>query len=1190
MRYASKEEQKGILPVMSPLFNLREICKQSVLLEDHLNNPRKRCPDCIRKHFLTIEAFYEEALSLDKNFQYAEYLDGKAEMMRDLQGRWLDCKDTKKYSSTCGQISQELRAIRKEYAPLCFDVRKLASIRDARCSLCKMATLSQSEIEEREVERLVRKKPKKKPPRQDLRRNKMETADADLEGLSAGDRGDRDLTMRSNKAASLKRWAVRSAAESKKKTSQREVIKELKKDPKKRYRTDAGNEVSFSTAWSRKDTSEYEQAKRDVARATKKSDEKEADKQKLVNKGVLKKEDIDRRNALLAGARDSLADDPSNMLHFFKNGSDDVSKDEALDILVEMTLAKDFPSADFGLSEVVVGKDIKEQLAAEKDEDRQRVSSGEMSQDEFDSRQAQRDQSLESALRDKKDQRKKDLAKLIEATEFPFDKKKDKKRIEAARVSSALLKRKAGLNNPTKQKDPKFLAGLISELNSKAGFKLSEGSSPEQISKAIKEWSDKNGVVSETPFDETNPFGEAISLTEAASKLSDQLADELQKEAKDLINSPTFAQMEMLERTPALKLLVELRKSNPSSVETEKKKKSDPKERKKSYNKVVARIRNLVRNKNILGDEAKYSDLERKGLADALELLEEIPSLSEDQVPQDYLEGIAKGFDEASDEFKALFSDTGSSMGSILSRIAEKSKDLWDGDIKEKEGVELGAAIAAATMASAYVDNFDFNLKPSDSLTTTTKDSAGRTRVVTNREVVREQLSEQVARFVSDDTGRRERALAYYDEKLSDKSLSRQDKIKYETAREGVIVSMIISGDTAAIANQRSPVDPFFLAQAKVKGTPLAYEMISEASQINKAYTPAQVRAKKKEYLDSLEEDDFMNAIGGESGPFGEFADFFEDNYCPDNPLNGPLSGQKVPPGETCPFPLTAGQKSLLRDTLTGVSIDHYTVAPLSEREGITSHSKENKSRRDKELARFLKNNKQKFVEVLTKKSLKEREEALAFLFLQMREANLKDLKIGDFSDPTYANEARVQAARKDAILKLIKEGDKDNILKLLQDVEEAIGEPVVSDADSWGSKFGFKKSYDKSFILRSILSDPQGAPLMRKQSSSFVNYQERANKFKRGMRVYPFYLGSGDRSGVVVQVFPAIGMVDVQFPYGVSRMPVEDLIVDTSGDQENIADISDSIPGGSGVVPVSSGPSPKKVASLYLNSLRGDR
>ena len=129
MRYASKKEEKmGILPVMNPLFNLREICKQSALLEDHLNNPRKRCPDCIRKHFLTIEALYEEAISLDKKFEYDEYLDGKAQMMRDLQGDWLDAKDTKKYHSVCETISQSLRKVRKEYAPICFDVRKMASL------------------------------------------------------------------------------------------------------------------------------------------------------------------------------------------------------------------------------------------------------------------------------------------------------------------------------------------------------------------------------------------------------------------------------------------------------------------------------------------------------------------------------------------------------------------------------------------------------------------------------------------------------------------------------------------------------------------------------------------------------------------------------------------------------------------------------------------------------------------------------------------------------------------------------------------------------------------------------------------------------------------------------------------------------------------------------------------------------
>ena len=130
MRKANKkeEEKMGILPVMNPLFNLREICKQSALLEDHLNNPRKRCPDCI-KHFLTIEALYEEAVSLSKKLKYEGYLDGKAQAMRDLQAKWLDSKDTKKYNATCNQISQDLRSVRKEYAPLCFDVRKMASHR-----------------------------------------------------------------------------------------------------------------------------------------------------------------------------------------------------------------------------------------------------------------------------------------------------------------------------------------------------------------------------------------------------------------------------------------------------------------------------------------------------------------------------------------------------------------------------------------------------------------------------------------------------------------------------------------------------------------------------------------------------------------------------------------------------------------------------------------------------------------------------------------------------------------------------------------------------------------------------------------------------------------------------------------------------------------------------------------------------
>lgn len=103
---------------MHPLFNLREICKQSVLLEDHLNNPRKRCSDCIRKHFLTIEALFEEAISLDVEGKWAVQFDGKADFVRRLQERWMDGIEPTK-------LAQSLREMRKGFAGECFDLREM---------------------------------------------------------------------------------------------------------------------------------------------------------------------------------------------------------------------------------------------------------------------------------------------------------------------------------------------------------------------------------------------------------------------------------------------------------------------------------------------------------------------------------------------------------------------------------------------------------------------------------------------------------------------------------------------------------------------------------------------------------------------------------------------------------------------------------------------------------------------------------------------------------------------------------------------------------------------------------------------------------------------------------------------------------------------------------------------------------
>ena len=192
---------------MNPLFNMREICKQSCLLEDHLCNVRKRCPDCIRKHFLTIEAFFEEAITLDKDLKYVDLLENKAQDIRDLQSDWLFIKD-KEDQKQKGYllIAQKLREMRKELTPYCFDVEDLdESIHNKKfASVCnhKRATKSQSQKEDERVSDMVKPSPKLKPKREDLRNNRVVEQDKDIGDLGA--EGDRDLSLHTTKVA--RRW------------------------------------------------------------------------------------------------------------------------------------------------------------------------------------------------------------------------------------------------------------------------------------------------------------------------------------------------------------------------------------------------------------------------------------------------------------------------------------------------------------------------------------------------------------------------------------------------------------------------------------------------------------------------------------------------------------------------------------------------------------------------------------------------------------------------------------------------------------------------------------------------------------------------------------------------------------------------------------------------------------------------
>jgi len=111
--------------------------------------------------------------------------------------------------------------------------------------------------------------------------------------------------------------------------------------------------------------------------------------------------------------------------------------------------------------------------------------------------------------------------------------------------------------------------------------------------------------------------------------------------------------------------------------------------------------------------------------------------------------------------------------------------------------------------------------------------------------------------------------------------------------------------------------------------------------------------------------------------------------------------------------------------------------------------------------------------------------------------------------------------------------------------------------------------------------------------ATSYVDYQARATGFHVGDRVAPTIGGNFAQGGTVVAVFPAIGMVDVQFPHGASRMPVEDLQVDPNDTDPYVDSLVDSVPGNRTSVSVPGGPYPiplresvQKVASRHVRAL----
>lgn len=113
LRYKADKHKCGAIdPVSSPDYNMKEIAKQSILLEEHLAERNKRCKDCICKHFFHIIGLAEEALCLAGS-QVNKYplMDSCPTFYKDLFDTWMANKSDE---GTMLAVMDELRKRRKE--------------------------------------------------------------------------------------------------------------------------------------------------------------------------------------------------------------------------------------------------------------------------------------------------------------------------------------------------------------------------------------------------------------------------------------------------------------------------------------------------------------------------------------------------------------------------------------------------------------------------------------------------------------------------------------------------------------------------------------------------------------------------------------------------------------------------------------------------------------------------------------------------------------------------------------------------------------------------------------------------------------------------------------------------------------------------------------------------------------------
>jgi len=116
--------------VQDPWHNIREACKQALLLEDHLFHPAKYCEDCISKHLLMMEALLEEAVTLDVSGSLQKLLGSLLTRVLTYQVLWASGR------ADARQLAQALRKWRKG---ICAQVLRPRTVHTSRVASTEAA-------------------------------------------------------------------------------------------------------------------------------------------------------------------------------------------------------------------------------------------------------------------------------------------------------------------------------------------------------------------------------------------------------------------------------------------------------------------------------------------------------------------------------------------------------------------------------------------------------------------------------------------------------------------------------------------------------------------------------------------------------------------------------------------------------------------------------------------------------------------------------------------------------------------------------------------------------------------------------------------------------------------------------------------------------------------------------------------